>query len=717
MLALNQLRLRPRLILLFSLVGLLPVALVAWLAAQRTSHELMQASYHQLEAVRGIKADQIQRYFAERQGDASVLAADPYIQEALKQLQAAFTAAGGVRSGQFAGKNDGRFQAPPAYRAIHDQYAPYFEHYLAEYGYYDLFLMEAEHGDVIYTVTKEADFGQRSSDIVSSLHDVWEIATKEKRVALSDTKPYAPSDGLPAQFVAAPIRDGSAVTGVVAVQINLEAIDAIMQQRDGMGKTGETYLVGPDLRMRSNSFLDPDGHSVPASFTGSIADNGVDTAAARAATAGTTNTRVIIDYNGNPVLSAYMPVDIGGHTWALLAEIDEAEVMAPIWQLELRILEICLVLAVIIVVAAWVVAQGISKPIQAATAAASTVAEGELDLQLATEGKDEAAQLGAAINAMIRTLRHKAEVAEAIAGNDLTKDIELASDHDVLGLSLQRMLSNLRNMIRDIHAVTRQITNGSQEISAASQSLSQGATEQAASIEEISASLSQIEAQGKGNAKHATEAARLMEQARGMISQGQQASTAMGHSMTDIASASAEVQRILKVIDDIAFQTNLLALNAAVEAARAGKHGKGFAVVAEEVRNLAARSAKAAGETAETITRASELVAKGQEASDDLSNRLGGIVESSTRVADIVSAIDQATHEQATGLGQAGEAMQQIDQVTQQNTSAAEENASASEELDSVAKRLQANVDQFRLQEDGRAALALQRCPGRRGGR
>ncbi len=98
---------------------------------------------------------------------------------------------------------------------------------------------------------------------------------------------------------------------VVALQLSLEAINNVMQQRDGMGKTGETYLVGSDKLMRSDSFLDPNGHSVQAAFAGTVASNGVDTEASREALAGKTETKIIIDYNGNPVLSAYAPLEVG----------------------------------------------------------------------------------------------------------------------------------------------------------------------------------------------------------------------------------------------------------------------------------------------------------------------------------------------------------------------------------------------------------------------
>ncbi len=241
----------------------------------------------------------------------------------------------------------------------------YFAQYIAKYGYYDLFLIDPS-GQAFYTVCREADHGTNLVDgeyASSNLGELTRRVIESGKYGMADFAPYAPSNGDPAAFIAEPVMHGGEVEMVVALQLSLEAINAIMQERQGMGETGETYLVGEDLRMRSDSFLDPEGHSVSASFAGTVAENGVDTEAARTALAGESGARVITDYNGNPVLSAFTPVDVGGATWALLAEIDRSEAFAAVTAMQWMIGVTAALGIAAIVVVALLVARSIAGPL------------------------------------------------------------------------------------------------------------------------------------------------------------------------------------------------------------------------------------------------------------------------------------------------------------------------------------------------------------------
>jgi len=353
----KKMKLSAKLLIAFLAVGVIPASVIGLLALNKSSNALEEQSYNQLlgmrdvkkaqieqffgerqgdmgvlietvgtlreeafaklQAVRQIKKSQIEGYFAERLGDVSVLSTNEVVGTALRAFSVAFEGEGNKTGGEIWNEAEGL-------------YSPWLTQYNSEYGYYDLFLISAE-GDVVYSAARESDLGQNLVDgslKTSPLGKCFRNALTN--VSLQDFEPYAPSNGDPSAFVGAPVEKDGNTIGVVALQLPLDQINRIMQERSGLGKTGETYLVGSDKLMRSDSFLDPTGHSVKASFAGNVAKNGCDTEASRNALSGKTDADVVMDYNGNPVLSAFAPLNIKGLNWAILAEIDVAEAFCPV---------------------------------------------------------------------------------------------------------------------------------------------------------------------------------------------------------------------------------------------------------------------------------------------------------------------------------------------------------------------------------------------------
>ncbi len=352
------------------------------------------------------------------------------------------------------------------------------------------------------------------------------------------------------------------------------------------------------------------------------------------------------------------------------------------------------ILAVVIVFLIRPIVAALNKGVQFA----QEIQSGDLSGRLHLIRGDEIGQLGQALDAMADSLQNRAELAEAIADGDLTQNVNLMSEKDVLGRALQSMSQKLNDIITQINAASEQIDSGAGQVSDSAQDLSQGATQQAASIEEISASLNELSGRTRDNAQNAQAANQLAVTARDAANGGASHMQDMVTAMEDINESGQNISKIIKTIDEIAFQTNLLALNAAVEAARAGQQGKGFAVVAEEVRNLAARSAKAAQETAELIEGTVEKGKNGTEIANRTATALEEIVNGIGKTADLVGEIAASSTEQADGISQVSDGINQIDQVTQRNTAGAEEGAAAAEELSSQSAYMRQILSQFKLQ-------------------
>jgi len=351
------------------------------------------------------------------------------------------------------------------------------------------------------------------------------------------------------------------------------------------------------------------------------------------------------------------------------------------------------------VVLGGLIARVISKPIGKIVEAADRLAVGDIDVELDIHTKDEVGKLADSFRNLIESTRIQVQAVERIADGDLTVDVAVRSEKDLLGIKLSEMAQNLSNLIMNIVAAADQVTSGAKQISDSSMILSQGATEQASSVEQLSASIEEVSTQTKINAENANQANILADKAKNYAVTGDAYMKEMLKAMDEINQASANINKIIKVIDDIAFQTNILALNAAVEAARAGQHGKGFAVVADEVRTLAGKSAEAAKETTVMIEDSIRKAEGGIKIAQETADALTMIVEGVEAVSGLVNNINNASNEQAAAIAQINQGVTQVSHVVQENSATSEESEAASEQLSSQAEALKAMVDRFKVRK------------------
>jgi methyl-accepting chemotaxis protein len=305
------------------------------------------------------------------------------------------------------------------------------------------------------------------------------------------------------------------------------------------------------------------------------------------------------------------------------------------------------------------------------------------------------------LNALIAAMNEITEAAEQISNGNLTVDIRERSPKDKLMQALSSMVAGLTQTVSDIRSIAGEVSAASQSISTASIQVSKGASSQAAAAEEASSSMEEMVSNIKQNADNA-------QQTEKIANKSAKDAQESGKSVLEAVAAMKEIANKISIIEEIARQTNLLALNAAIEAARAGEHGKGFAVVAAEVRKLAERSQKAAGE----INQLSANTLKVSEKSGEMLDKL---VPDIQRTAELVQEITAASKEQDTGAEQINKALQQLEQVIQQNASASEEMASTTEELTGQSDQLVSALSFFHTgdEDGGRARKPVSAKQGR----
>lgn len=356
------------------------------------------------------------------------------------------------------------------------------------------------------------------------------------------------------------------------------------------------------------------------------------------------------------------------------------------------------VIAVILtIIYSLILIKNITLPVIKLSEAAKKLALGDNDVDCRKINNDDLGELMDNFATMVAGTQAQVKVADSIAKGDLTITVEPRSDKDVLGKAFQRLVADNNRILSEIKESTQHVTVGAEQVASASQSLAQGSTEQASALQQVTASMAEIAERTKTNAVQATEAESMVHSVKTAALDGNGQMKAMLDAMNDINESSETISKIIKTIDDIAFQTNILALNAAVEAARAGVHGKGFAVVAEEVRNLAAKSASAASETADMIEDSIRKVGHGTKLAEETAQSLDKIVSSVDKVVELIDNIATASNDQATAVSQIDQAIGQVSTVVQTNSATSEQCAAASEELSSQAVNLRELLNNYRL--------------------
>lgn len=629
----------------------------------------------------------------------------------------------------------------------------FFTYYKEGYGYLNFYLINPA-GDMFYSVIHESDY---HTNLISgpfretNLGRLVQQILASKQLRISDFEKYTPSQNTPAAFIGQPIIIDDQVVLIVAAQLTMAQIQVFMEDYTGLGQTGDTYLVGSDNLWRSDSrFLD----ELMVESTLLNPKFKVTTEAVRSALAGTSDTRVVENYRGQKVLSAWSRIavqppskfDPKGVHWALLSDINIEEVRQPVTRMAIISATVLAITLLAVIVVSLAVSGGLTAQVKRIMNLFNEIGMGQFDSRAEVISQDELGTMANSLNAMLDNtlnliqsreerdamqesiMKLLAEIS-ALTEGDLTARAEVTEQiTGAIADSFNAMAEQLTGIVKGVKEASQQVSTTSSQVSGSTTTLANMSEHQAKQVKQAIAVINEMTASIQEVAENATQSASVSKRSMANAKKGAEAVEHTNKAMETIrervqetaraikrlGESSQEIGNIVQLITDIADRTSILALNASIQAAMAGEAGRGFAVVAEEVQRLAERSTSSTkqietlvkniqgdiNEAGKSMDESIQRVVEGSKLANDAYLTLQELETVSSQVAKMVHAISMSAEQQAEASATVSNTMMEVGEISTKTSEATKMTARSMQMMAKTADQLSISIEAFKIAKD-----------------
>ena len=743
-------RIRRKQLVALLVIALLPLVAMGVISYEIANGTLEDQATRQLEGIRNLKEQAVRTYFSERRRDIEQMAD---MMARLYEARIDRIPAIDKPKGKSTPNETAKAIKAAIITPLKGETVDMLKQYCKRWGFENIYLISptgyvfhaAKHGSDRYTNLLTGPYKR------TSLGRLTASVIKTNSFGMADFESYMPAQHAPAAFMAQPVAIAGEVRFIVAVQLAISEINAIANERTGLGQTGDVYFVGHDRMLRNDSSR---LRSQNVWSTILNPDFKIDNEAVRSALNGGSDTTLGRTPAGTGLLRSWQPLTVIGPNpvnpegirWALITEIEEREIHQPVSVFG-GILAIVMGVAVVLVIGgAYLLSGSLTRQIRYIMDLFSEIGMGNFSARCQVISRDELGSMANSLNAMLDNLVHLIQSSEerdemqqsimklltdisALTEGDLSVRAEVTEDMTgAIADSFNTMAEQLSRLVSNVKRSTHEVSTTSQEVSKTTIEMSRTSDEHATRINEAIDVIGKMTRSIQRVSEHASQSAKVSEQAKQDAMTGAKAVRQTNEAINDIrervqeaaraikrlGESSQEIGNIVQIINDIADRTSILALNASIQAAMAGDAGRGFAVVADEVQRLAEQSTNSTkqietlvkniqGEIHEAGSRMEDSIQRvvhGTQLANGAHSKLEEIESVSTKLAELVQAISIAAKQQAASSQEISDTMKKVGQISSQASQQGKQTALSITNLARTSQQLSDSVDVFKLAEE-----------------